>query len=119
MTAILGILVIRSSLIDWWSMKKECRHARHNKNCTVYMYTACWLGGVKVGIRHCKMYIRSHLHAHQPGCSSQREPGKGDTQAKTGNGRYETIEGYVRGVSGLQRDQKIITREKSKLEMID
>jgi hypothetical protein len=31
----------------------------------------------------------------------------GDTQAKIGNGRYETIEGYVRGgVSGLQRDQK-------------
>jgi hypothetical protein len=29
------------------------------KNCTVYMYTACWLGGVKVGIRHCKMYIKS------------------------------------------------------------
>jgi hypothetical protein len=30
MAASLGILVIRSSLVDWWSMKKECRHARHN-----------------------------------------------------------------------------------------
>ncbi len=30
MTASLGILVIRSSLVDWRSMKKECRHARHN-----------------------------------------------------------------------------------------
>jgi hypothetical protein len=30
MTASLGIRVIRSSLVDWWSMKKECRHARHN-----------------------------------------------------------------------------------------
>jgi hypothetical protein len=30
MTASLGILVIRSSLVDWQSMKKECRHARHN-----------------------------------------------------------------------------------------
>ncbi len=29
MTASRGILVIRSSLIDWRSMKKECRHARH------------------------------------------------------------------------------------------
>jgi hypothetical protein len=43
----------------------------------------------------------------------------GDTPAKIGNGRYETIEGYVRGVSGLQRDQKIIIWEKSKLEMFD
>jgi hypothetical protein len=30
MTASLGILVIRSSLVDWRSMKKECRHARHS-----------------------------------------------------------------------------------------
>jgi hypothetical protein len=30
MTASFGILVIRSSLVDWWSMKKECRHARHS-----------------------------------------------------------------------------------------
>jgi len=30
MTASLGIRVVRSSLVDWWSMKKECRHARHN-----------------------------------------------------------------------------------------
>ncbi len=29
MTASLGIRVIRSSLVDWRSMKKECRHARH------------------------------------------------------------------------------------------
>jgi hypothetical protein len=29
MTASLGIRVIRSSLTDWRSMKKECRHARH------------------------------------------------------------------------------------------
>ncbi len=29
MAASLGILVIRSSLADWQSMKKECRHARH------------------------------------------------------------------------------------------
>jgi hypothetical protein len=29
MTASLGIRVIRSSLADWRSMKKECRHARH------------------------------------------------------------------------------------------
>jgi hypothetical protein len=43
----------------------------------------------------------------------------GDTQAKTGNGRYKTIEGYVRGVSGLQRDQKKIIWEKLKLEMVD
>ena len=35
MAASLGILVIRSSLVDWWSMKKECRHARHNRN-TLY-----------------------------------------------------------------------------------
>ncbi len=31
MAASLGILVIRSSLVDWRSMKKECRHARHRK----------------------------------------------------------------------------------------
>ncbi len=30
MTASLGIRVIRSSPADWRSMKKECRHARHN-----------------------------------------------------------------------------------------
>ncbi len=30
MTASLSIRVIRSSLVDWWSMKKECRHARHS-----------------------------------------------------------------------------------------
>ena len=30
MTASLGIRVIRSSLADWRSMKKECRHARHS-----------------------------------------------------------------------------------------
>jgi hypothetical protein len=30
MAASLGTLVIRSSLADWQSMKKECRHARHN-----------------------------------------------------------------------------------------
>jgi hypothetical protein len=35
MTASLGILVIRSSLVDWRSMKKECRHARH----TTYNFT--------------------------------------------------------------------------------
>jgi hypothetical protein len=35
MTAILGILVIRSSLVDWWSMKKECRHARHNRTSNI------------------------------------------------------------------------------------
>jgi hypothetical protein len=29
MTASLSIRVIRSSLVDWRSMKKECRHARH------------------------------------------------------------------------------------------
>jgi hypothetical protein len=32
MTASLGIRVIRSSLVDWRSMKKECRHARHSCN---------------------------------------------------------------------------------------
>ncbi len=32
MTASLGIRVIRSSLTDWRSMKKECRHARHTYN---------------------------------------------------------------------------------------
>ncbi len=31
MTASFGICVIRSSLVDWWSMKKECRHARHTR----------------------------------------------------------------------------------------
>jgi hypothetical protein len=30
MAVSLGILVIRSSLVDWRSMKKECRHARHS-----------------------------------------------------------------------------------------
>ncbi len=30
MTASLGIRVIHSSLADWRSMKKECRHARHS-----------------------------------------------------------------------------------------
>ncbi len=30
MAASLDILVIRSSLVDWQSMKKECIHARHN-----------------------------------------------------------------------------------------
>ncbi len=34
MTASLGIRVIRSSLVDWWSMKKECRHARHSNQLT-------------------------------------------------------------------------------------
>ncbi len=34
MTASLGILVIRSSLVDWRSMKKECRHARHSAGTT-------------------------------------------------------------------------------------
>ncbi len=32
MTASLSIRVIRSSLADWRSMKKECRHARHTRN---------------------------------------------------------------------------------------
>ena len=32
MTASLSIRVIRSSLVDWRSMKKEGRHARHNSN---------------------------------------------------------------------------------------
>ncbi len=39
----------------------SCTLCSMYKNCTVYMYTACCLGGVKVGIRHCKMYIRSPL----------------------------------------------------------
>ncbi len=42
MAASLGILVIRSSLVDWWSMKKECRHARHswdNVRSTTAPYT--------------------------------------------------------------------------------
>ncbi len=37
MTASLGIRVIRSSLVDWRSMKKECRHARHNS--VLYTHT--------------------------------------------------------------------------------
>ncbi len=36
MTASLGIRVVRSSLVDWWSMKKECRHARHR--CILRIY---------------------------------------------------------------------------------
>jgi hypothetical protein len=43
MTASLGIRVIRSSLADWRSMKKECRHARHRikgrRNRRIYRET--------------------------------------------------------------------------------
>jgi hypothetical protein len=38
MAASLGILVIRSSLVDWRSMKKECRHARHMKKLRCVFY---------------------------------------------------------------------------------
>jgi hypothetical protein len=46
MTASLGIRVIRSSLVDWRPMKKECRHAaqqptaknrKSTKNSTFYL----------------------------------------------------------------------------------
>jgi hypothetical protein len=40
MTASLGIRVICSSLVDWRSMKKECRHARHNKH-EIFLYFFC------------------------------------------------------------------------------
>jgi hypothetical protein len=44
MTASLGIRVIRSSLADWRSMKKECRHARHN---CIHVYSVhCVRGGM-------------------------------------------------------------------------
>ncbi len=38
MAASLGILVIRSSLVDWWSMKKECRHARHTCIFVIWIF---------------------------------------------------------------------------------
>ncbi len=53
MTASLDIRVIRSSLADWRSMKKECRHARHstqiklfpnihNKIVYFFFHHFCW-----------------------------------------------------------------------------
>jgi hypothetical protein len=65
MAASLGILVIRSSLVDWWSMKKECRHARHSQCiCPLSWSVHCNFTGEG------KCYERGWActpHPHQPG----------------------------------------------------
>ncbi len=43
MTASLGIRVIRSSLVDWRSMKKECRHARHTTIPSIEQNQLAWV----------------------------------------------------------------------------
>ncbi len=54
MTASLGIRVIRSSLADWRSMKKECRHARHTFIFWIAGYSLFRTEGVSCSLEACR-----------------------------------------------------------------
>ncbi len=56
MTASLDILVIRSSLVDWQLMKKECIHARHNTKIRKEIILNITLCGVLLKLQAKKSY---------------------------------------------------------------